>query len=113
MSHFTSEQLPRGSPAMLGEPHAPANADAGALEEFPPVVDDPPVDDPPVEVLPAAPLFPDGAVGPKSLDVCSNAQPVTSVEASSRLRRETFFMVDPYSFVSAHTILVCTLIPFV
>jgi hypothetical protein len=113
MSHFTSEQLPSGSPAMLGEPHAPANADAGELEEFPPVdvppVDVPPVEDPPVEVEPAAPLFPEGAVGLKSFDVCSNAHPVASVEASSRLRRETFFMIGPYSFVSAHTVLVCSL----
>ena len=95
-----------GVPAVLSAPGI-RKADAGELEAFPPV-DDPPDDDPPVEVLPAAPLFPDGAVGLKSFDVCSNAQPVASVEASSRLRREMFFMIGPNSFVSAHTVLVCT-----
>ena len=76
---------------MLGEPHAPANADAGELEEFPPV------DDPPVDVPPAAPLFP-GAVGLKSFDVFSNAQPVASVDASNRLRKETVFIEMPLQF---------------
>src|SRR5687767_13755808 len=91
MSHFTSEQLPSGRPAMLGEPHAPANTDAGEFEEFPPV------DEPPVDVPPAAPSFP-GAVGLKSFDVFSNAQPVASIDASSRLGREKVFMDMPLQF---------------
>lgn len=97
---------------MVDEPHAPLNADAGVVvevpEEFPLPVDDDPV----AEVLPAAPLTPEGDVGTNSFDVCSNAQPVASVDASNRLIKETFFMTGPYSFVSAHTVLVCTHGPF-
>ena len=100
MSHFTSEQLPIGSPAIVEEPHAPAKAEAGE------VVVDPVEEDAPVEVLPAVSEVPDGDVGPVS--VFSNAQPVASVDASSRLRRVKVFMRGPYSFVSAHTVLVCT-----
>ena len=47
MFHLTSEQLPSGRPAMLDEPHAPANADAAPELEPPPDVAEPPVDAPP------------------------------------------------------------------
>ena len=98
MSHFTSEQLPNGSPAIVDEPHAPLNADAGVGVDEPEVlplpVDDEPVDeDPVVDVLPAGPLVSDGAVGPNSLEVCSNAQPVARADAINRLIREKFFMM--------------------
>src|SRR5688500_8390224 len=99
MSHFTSEQLPNGSPAMVDEPHAPAKAEAGDVADVDPVEDDAPV-----EVPPAVSPVPDGDVGPVS--VFSNAQPVASIDASSRLRRVKVFMRGPYSFVSAHTVLV-------
>jgi hypothetical protein len=96
---------------MVDEPQAPLNADAGVVVELPvdPLL---PVEEEPVPVVPAVPLTLDGDVGVKSFDDCSNAQPVASVEASNRLIRERFFMIRPYSFVSAHTVLVCTGGPF-
>jgi hypothetical protein len=97
ISHFTSEQLPSGRPAIVDEPHAPANADAAVVLPVEPVEDEPV--EPVVVVLPAAPLTLEGDVGPRSFDVCSNAQPVASVEASNKVVREAFFMIGPYSFV--------------
>jgi hypothetical protein len=102
MFHFTSEQLPSGRPAMLDEPQAPANADAAPELEPPDVavtaVDDaPPVDDPLV-VDPVAPPVSDGAVGVKSFEVCSNEQPVASIEASSKLKKKVCFIVAPLRF---------------
>ena len=76
---------------MVDEPHAPAKADAGELvevEEFPLAVDVDPVE---VELPAGASPVPDGDVGPDS--VFSNAQPVASVDASSKQRREIIFMM--------------------
>jgi hypothetical protein len=79
------------------EPQAPAKAEVGAVVEADPVEDDPPV-----EVLPAASPVPDGDVGPVSL--FSNAQPVASVEASSRLKRGNVFMMGLLQFcIGTHT----------
>ena len=81
---------------MADEPHAPAKADTGeVVEEFPLAVDVDPVE---VELPAAAPPVPDGDVGPDS--VFSNAQPVASVDASSKQTREIIFMMDTYSFVT-------------
>jgi hypothetical protein len=91
ISHFTSEQLPSGSPAIEGEPQAPLNADADG-EVDPPVVDEPP------DVVPAAPPVPVGAVGPRTFEVFSNAQPVATSAASNRLEREAFFIGPPLQF---------------
>src|SRR5688500_13392439 len=65
ISHFTSEQLPSGRPAMVDEPQAPLNADAGVVVEVPadPLL---PVEEEPVPVVPAVPLTLDGDVGVKS-----------------------------------------------
>src|SRR5688572_7618560 len=87
MSHFTSEQLPSGRPAMVEEPQLPANADAAPVAE-PPPVDDPPPVDPPVVVEPATPPVSEGAVGVKSFELCSNEQPVASIEASARPKKD-------------------------
>src|SRR5688572_25007236 len=87
MSHFTSEQLPSGSPAIVDEPHAPANAEADGV-----AVVDPVEDDAPVALPPAASPVPDGDVGPVSL--FSNEQPVDSVAASIRLKRAKVFIRD-------------------
>ena len=97
---------------MVEEPHAPANADAGVAVEAPEAFALPADDDPAAEVLPAAPPTPEGDVGTNSSDDCSNAQPVASADASNRLIKEIFFMIGPYSFVSAHTFLVCAHGPF-
>ena len=67
MSHFKSLQLPIGRPAMVDDPHAPMNADAGvevAPDELEPLLD------------------PLGAVGVKSFVVFSYEQPVTIADAS-------------------------------
>ena len=69
------------------------------------------VDDPDIVLLSkslSGGFVPVGAVGVRSFEVLSNVQPVASVDASSRLKSETFFIRCPYSFVSAHTLLVCT-----
>src|SRR5687768_11163984 len=94
MSHFTSEQLPSGRPAIADDPHEPANADAAFEPEPPPL----PVLEEPPDVFPAGPSLPDGAVGANSFEVFSNAQPVASVAASTRLKREIFFMFMPLQF---------------
>ena len=52
---------------------------------------------------PALLSLPEGAVGVKRSELCSNAQPVASIEVSKRLEREGSVMC-PYSFVSAHTV---------
>src|SRR5687767_8748647 len=102
MFHFTSEQLPRGRPAMLDEPQAPANADAAPELEPPdvaaPPVDDPPPVDAPLVVEPATPPVSDGAVGVKSFELCSNEQPLASTDASSKLKKEVCFIVAPLRF---------------
>ena len=98
MSHFTSEQLPIGSPAIVDEPHAPAKADAGDAVE----VDGLPLL---VEAVPAVPLVSGNGVG--AVSVFSNPQPAASVDASSRLKRQKFFMIGPCRSVSAFTILIC------
>ena len=77
---------------MVDEPHAPANADAAFDPELLLEFEDPP------DVLPAGPSLPVGAVGVKSFEVLSNAQPAANVAASTRLNRETFFMVMPLQF---------------
>src|SRR5262245_61049708 len=87
MSHFTSEQLPSGSPAMLDEPQAPLKADVAPVP--------PPVDVDPVP--PAEPPLPLGAVGVNSFVVFSNAQPVARVDASRMPKRQNVFMTVPYS----------------
>jgi hypothetical protein len=101
---LTSEQFPSGRPAIVDDPHTPLKP------EPPPDVDPPPLDelllDEPPIVLPAVSL-PEGAVGLKSFDDCSKAQPVAIVETSTRLEREKIFMC-PYSFVSVHTVPVGT-----
>jgi hypothetical protein len=111
MSHLTSEQLPSGSPAIDGEPHVPPNADAGEVVDVPPVEPEPPVVDDPPDVVPAAPALSEGAVGVKSFEVFSNAQPVASIEASNRLKKHSFFITGPYSFVLAHAVLVRVRVP--
>jgi hypothetical protein len=93
MSHFTSVQLPSGSPAIVDEPHAPAKAEAGEVADVDVADVDPVEVDVPPEVLPAVSAFPDGDIGLESL--FSNAQPVATVEASSRLRRVKVFIRGP------------------
>ena len=83
MSHFTSEQLPSGRPAIVDEPHAPMNAEPPVLVDPPPEDEPPPLDVAADGRAAEAPSLPEGAVGLKSSDVCSNAQPVASVEAST------------------------------
>jgi hypothetical protein len=104
INHFRSAQLLIGRPAIEEEPHSPEKAEAGVLPE-PLVLDED--DDPDGVVLPAAAVLPPGAVGVRSLDVFSNAQLVTSVEASTTVITEAFFMIVP-TVVSAHTGEVCT-----
>lgn len=100
MCHWTSEQFPSGRPAIVDDPHAPLKGEPPVVDpplvvaDPPLVVEPPPVDDPPVVVWPAAPSEPEGAVGLKSFDVCWIEHPVTSVEASSRPRRERCFMME-------------------
>ena len=93
MSHFKSAQLPIGRPAIDEEAHAPEKAEAGVLLELVPPVDED--EDPGGVVLPATPVSPPGAVGVRSLEVFSNEQPVTSVEARNTAKTETFFMSSP------------------
>ena len=99
MSHFTSEQFPSGRPAIVDEPHAPANADAGDVVELDAVF-------PPLEPEPATPPVSDTAVG--AVSVFSNPHPAASVDASSRLRRQTFFIIGPYSLCIGKPFLVCS-----
>ena len=98
---LTSEQFPSGRPAIVDDPHAPLNPEPPVVDP-PPDVDPPPLDVPPLVEPPAVLSLPEGAVGLKRSDVCSNAQLVASVEISKRLKRERIFMC-PYGFVSAHT----------
>jgi hypothetical protein len=90
ISHLRSAQLPIGSPAIVEEPHAPLNADAGV------------VDDPFGDVLPAGPLVSVGDVGLSSFAVFSNAQPVMRAAASRTAIEEVFFIGVSYSSVMAH-----------
>lgn len=104
INHFRSAQLLIGRPAIEEEPHSPEKAEAGVLLEL--LVLDEEAD--PVEVvLPATPAPPPGAVGVRSLELFSNAQPVTSVEARNTAITEAFFMIVP-TVVSAHIDGVCT-----
>ena len=80
---MTSEQLPRGSPAIVEDPQEPLNADAAEVP-VPTVVGEPAVVVPPVLV---------GAVGLSSSALFSNAQPDASEEASSKVRNEMCFIV--------------------
>jgi hypothetical protein len=103
ITHFKSAQLPIGRPAIDEEPHAPVKADAGLPVEL--VLPDE-VEDPVGVVLPAATALP-GAVGVRSVELFSNAQPVTSVEARKSANVKAVFMVLPWGFISAHTEPLC------
>jgi hypothetical protein len=90
INHFKSAQSLIGSPASEEEPHAPENADAGVLLELLPEVEEPV---PAGVVLLAVPALPVGAVGVRIFDVCSNAQPVVSIDARMTADKESVFMV--------------------
>jgi hypothetical protein len=86
---------------MDDDPHAPLKADAG-------VAVPPELLLPVGVVVPATPVLPEGAVGVSSLEVFSKAQPVASADTRRQPSKEALFMIRPYGFVSAHTLLVCT-----
>ena len=101
-----------GKPEMVGDAHDPAAGATGppvttAPEEDVDDVED--VEDEVVEEPDEEPASEDeGAVGNSTLDLFENSQPVSSTEAASeRVRARILLCMFVYTFVCAHTVLVC------
>ena len=101
-----------GKPEMVGDAHDPAAGATGppvttAPDEDDEDVEDEGVDEP--EELDEEPAREDeGAVGNSTLDLFENSQPASSTEAASeRVRARIFLCMFVYTFVCAHTVLVC------
>ena len=99
-----------GKPEMVGEAHDPAAGATGPPVTTVPDEDaeDEGVEEPEEEVDDEPAREDEGAVGSSTLDLFENSQPPSSTEAASkRVTDQMFLCMFIYTFVCAHTVLVC------